>query len=184
MLPPRWVTHFRPFLSSCAAFVPAASRACPPFPSCCSMVRRGSTVRVRQRALQKRRKTALSQSKQLARAPVCCRYGAVYGAFRSRPPVSATPPAPRDARRRRSIAVSRRYGRCLATDRVAADARPGWTASCDRPYLAQVTPARLLVRRVVDEFPPDAVAVRELGPEEEGVECCALVDAVKEVWWD
>jgi hypothetical protein len=32
--------------------VPAASRPCPPFPPRCSMVRRGSTVRVRQRALK------------------------------------------------------------------------------------------------------------------------------------
>jgi hypothetical protein len=44
------ITRFRLFPSSCAAFVPAASRPRPLFPPCRSMVRRGSTVRVRQRA--------------------------------------------------------------------------------------------------------------------------------------
>jgi hypothetical protein len=48
-----------------------------------SMVRRGSTVRVRQRALQKSRKPVAFRSERLAEAPVCGRYGAVYGAFRS-----------------------------------------------------------------------------------------------------
>jgi hypothetical protein len=48
-----------------------------------SMVRRGSTVRVRQRALQKPRKSRLSPSAELARAPVCGGYGALYGAFSS-----------------------------------------------------------------------------------------------------
>jgi hypothetical protein len=47
------------------------------------MVRRGSTVRVRQRALQKSRKPVAFRSERLAEAPVCGRYGAVYGAFRS-----------------------------------------------------------------------------------------------------
>jgi hypothetical protein len=45
------------------------------------MVRRGSTVRVRQRALQKRRKSALSRSDGLALCRTCGGYGAVYGAF-------------------------------------------------------------------------------------------------------
>jgi len=48
------------------------------------MVRRGSTVRVRQRALQKPRKVVLLFSPELARSPVCTGYGALYGAFRSR----------------------------------------------------------------------------------------------------
>src|SRR5438045_3045775 len=48
------------------------------------MVRRGSTVRVRQRALQKRRTSALSRSERLALDPACGGYGAVYGAFASR----------------------------------------------------------------------------------------------------
>src|SRR5918995_3433637 len=48
-----------------------------------SMVRRGSTVRVRQRALQKYRKAGLSLSDRLAHLTTCIRYGADYGAFRS-----------------------------------------------------------------------------------------------------
>src|SRR6266536_592465 len=48
------------------------------------MVRRGSPVRVRKRALQKRRKSALSHSDRLARNPTCAGYGAVYGAPRIR----------------------------------------------------------------------------------------------------
>src|SRR5215203_5385994 len=43
----------------------------------------GSTVRVRQRALQKPRKSRLSRSAELARPPVCGRYGGVYGALSS-----------------------------------------------------------------------------------------------------
>jgi hypothetical protein len=46
----RVVIRLRGILASCAAFVPAASLLCPPFPVRRSMVRRGSTVRVRQRA--------------------------------------------------------------------------------------------------------------------------------------
>jgi hypothetical protein len=45
------------------------------------MVRRGSTVRVRQRALQKRRKSAFLRSDRLAPRRMCGGYGAVYGAF-------------------------------------------------------------------------------------------------------
>jgi hypothetical protein len=47
------------------------------------MVRRGSTVRVRQRALQKRRKSPLSRSRRLALPRTYAGYGAVYGAFAS-----------------------------------------------------------------------------------------------------
>jgi hypothetical protein len=50
------------------------------------MVRRGSTVRVRQRALQKRRTSALSRSALLAAPRTCGGYGAVYGAFALRTP--------------------------------------------------------------------------------------------------
>jgi hypothetical protein len=46
------------------------------------MVRRGSTVRVRQRALQKRRTSALFCSARLAPGRTCDGHGAVYGAFR------------------------------------------------------------------------------------------------------
>jgi hypothetical protein len=48
------------------------------------MVRRGSAVRVRQRALQNPRKSALSHSRGLARFPACARCGALYGALRYR----------------------------------------------------------------------------------------------------
>ena len=48
------------------------------------MVRRGSTVRVRQRALQKRRKSRLFLSRAFAGTPVCGACGALYGAFRIR----------------------------------------------------------------------------------------------------
>ncbi len=50
------------------------------------MVRRGSTVRVRQRALQKPRKAGLLLSVALAQSPECSGYGALYGAFRSKTP--------------------------------------------------------------------------------------------------
>jgi len=46
------------------------------------MVRRGSAVRVRQRALQKARKPGLFRSDQLARSLACVEYGAVCGASR------------------------------------------------------------------------------------------------------
>jgi hypothetical protein len=49
-----------------------------------AMVRRGSTVRVRQRALQKGRKSALYFSDRLAGRRTWARYGALYGAFRSK----------------------------------------------------------------------------------------------------
>jgi hypothetical protein len=48
------------------------------------MVRRGSPVRVRKRALQKSRKSALFVWRELARSPACSAYGALYGAFRFR----------------------------------------------------------------------------------------------------
>src|ERR687896_563851 len=47
-----------------------------------SMVRRGSTVRVRQRALQSLCKSAPFLPALLAELPTCARYGAVYGASR------------------------------------------------------------------------------------------------------
>jgi hypothetical protein len=47
------------------------------------MVRRGSTVRVRQRALQTPCNAAYFCSGRLAETPDCCGYGAAYGAFRS-----------------------------------------------------------------------------------------------------
>ena len=53
------------------------------------MVRRGSPVRVRKRALQKRLKAELFFSGSVAELPACGRYGALDGAFRSKTP-SAT----------------------------------------------------------------------------------------------
>jgi predicted nuclease of predicted toxin-antitoxin system len=62
----RAVTRLRTIPPSCTAFVPTASQTYPPFPFRFSMVRRESTVRVRERALQKRRTSALSRSDALA----------------------------------------------------------------------------------------------------------------------
>jgi hypothetical protein len=59
--PPR-VTPLQAIPSSCEAFVPASCRTYPRFPPGCSMVRRGSTVRVRQRALQSSCKSASSSA--------------------------------------------------------------------------------------------------------------------------
>jgi hypothetical protein len=52
-----------------------------------TIVRRGSTVRVRQRALQKPRTPVLSVSDRFADHRTWGRYGALYGAFRSKTPV-------------------------------------------------------------------------------------------------
>jgi hypothetical protein len=46
--------------------------------------KKGSTVRVRRRALQRSRKAGLLLSGPLARSTVCGGYGALCGAFRSR----------------------------------------------------------------------------------------------------
>src|SRR6266511_1157705 len=48
------------------------------------MVRRGSTVRVRQRALQKPRKLGLLRKRSVTCGHPCRRYGARFGAFRRR----------------------------------------------------------------------------------------------------
>src|SRR6476619_4030575 len=70
------------------------------------MVRRGSTVRVRQRALQKRRTSALLRSGRLARRRTCGGYGADYGAFASR---TLSAKVDRDLRsRRRSVPAAER----------------------------------------------------------------------------
>jgi hypothetical protein len=47
----RAVTRLSPIPWTCASFVPETPDLAPRFPSCCSMVRRGSPVRVRKRAL-------------------------------------------------------------------------------------------------------------------------------------
>jgi hypothetical protein len=69
---PSTVTRLQSISRGCRIFVPGASLACPPILLRRSMVRRGSTVRVRQRALQKPRKSGVSLSDLLARNPVQC----------------------------------------------------------------------------------------------------------------
>src|SRR5262245_46549429 len=81
------------------------------------MVRRGSTVRVRQRALQKRRTSALSRSGRLALHPACGGCGAVYGAFAFRTPLRspwAPPLCPRSSYRRWRPWRKRASGACDA----------------------------------------------------------------------
>ena len=69
----------RPHPTNSSQLTPAVSlRRCP------LMVRRGSTVRVRQRALEKRRKPGLLLSGPLARSTACGGYGALYGALSSK----------------------------------------------------------------------------------------------------
>jgi hypothetical protein len=53
------------------------------------MVRRGSTVRVRQRALQNPRKSPGLCSGRLADSAACGGYGAIYGAFKLKTPPTA-----------------------------------------------------------------------------------------------
>src|SRR5438132_10531014 len=67
------------------------------------MVRRGSTVRVRQRALQKPRMPALFISDRFADSRTWGRYGALYGAFRSKTAIREPdrPGARRGGERRR-----------------------------------------------------------------------------------
>ena len=65
----RAVTYLQAFPSSCAAFVPAASRVCPRFLPRGSMVRRGSTVRVRQRASRDPCKQAILVGCRFAAGP-------------------------------------------------------------------------------------------------------------------
>jgi hypothetical protein len=71
----------------------------------------GSAVRVRQRALQKRRKSALFRLRGFARSPVCGACGALYGAFRFQ--------APAPKRRKWAHSPEREYtpssGRAAAT---------------------------------------------------------------------
>jgi hypothetical protein len=88
-----------------------------------SMVRRGSTVRVRQRALQKRRKSGLSPSAELARAPVCGGYGAVHGAFSSETLLDGLTAACAIAFLRRAVAWFDEHGvdvRAVMTDNGSA----------------------------------------------------------------
>jgi hypothetical protein len=114
----REVTLLRAIPSSCAAFVPAASRPCPPFPACRSMVRRGSTVRVRQRASVYR----------LLSDPFCCLYrrdvlASAWAGFQSRLRTlcrSRWPPRGEGATR----LVEPREGRARRADRRARCSSP------------------------------------------------------------
>jgi hypothetical protein len=109
------------------------------------MVRRGSTVRVRQRALQKSRKRRLFLSSELAGAPVCGGYGAVYGAFRS------------GSRSKDALAASSSpvaspllLERPLTRQLGPHQGRPGRSSTRNRPGTKQSTivRARLLTRMV------------------------------------
>jgi len=82
------------------------------------MVRRGSTVRVRQRALQERRKSALSHSGRLAAS--AARAG--YGALESR---KLGPPRPRH--------ISRQTGRFDCSARLRSNGHPGRGGSSGFP---------------------------------------------------
>jgi hypothetical protein len=110
---PRSVSRPWGFPAFCGIFVGVASPACPRFPTCCSMVRRGSTVRVRQRALQKARKPGLFLFGRLAGFPSCGRYGALNGAFRRETCGARDPFAPRRPRRG---AVGRAWRKCTRRD--------------------------------------------------------------------
>ena len=61
----------------------ANDRACTPLPPRNLQGKEGSTVRVRQRALRKRRTSALSRSGRLTEEALSGGYGARRGAFRS-----------------------------------------------------------------------------------------------------
>jgi hypothetical protein len=111
----------------------ASARPCPPEPPPNLHGKEGSTVRVRQRALQKPCTRPPFWSRRFARVPACGGYGAVYGAFRS---ASASP------RRSGSLSLG---GGATAGDEVwmcrhgvsghrllATDSRTGHQASADR----------------------------------------------------
>jgi hypothetical protein len=124
----------------------------------CSMVRRGSTVRVRQRVCKSAANRRLVLSAPLARSPPCVRYGALYGAFRFRSPG----PRRRKPSRLRGLGTtagrgsSRHASRCRDTAgrcESAAAATAGRLVSAEstsaaggaygaRPQAARADPAR------------------------------------------
>jgi hypothetical protein len=91
------------------------------------MVRRGSTVRVRQRALQKRRTSAPLRSERLALDPACGGYGVVYGAFALRTrlgrELSQSSPRPPNAPSRVAASSRRRISRTHAATSGGATPR-------------------------------------------------------------
>jgi hypothetical protein len=97
------------------------------------MVRRGSTVRVRQRALQKPRTTGLFTSDRFADSRTWGRYGALYGAFRSK--TRSWRAALRATARRQ-----RRFG-------APQLPRSGCSASRTRPASLTTQPRRAIARR-------------------------------------
>jgi hypothetical protein len=113
-----------------------------------SMVRRGSAVRVRKRALRKRRKSALFLWRQLARCPTWRGYAALYGAFRSKAP-SQSRPFYASLRRRRE---RRRGGWCACTT-AASSAAPGRGAreTCERDASEMLRGARMERKRPLPE---------------------------------
>src|SRR5919204_2232800 len=101
------------------------------------MVRRGSTVRVRQRALQKRRTSALFRSERVAPRRTCTGYGALYGAFKLKKANTARRNRPcRAYRTRAARATARPLDR--PNVRVAPDNRRGRLS----PPPPQVAPIR------------------------------------------
>jgi hypothetical protein len=131
-------------------------KALPPAATSCvrsSMVRRGSTVRVRQRALQNPCLERVFRSCGFARAPACGGYGAVYGAPKSRSPilVSGRRYADLDARERDSSDAAVTFGAVVAKkhgmfrglfigiDRYASDAI-SWLSCAERDASALHSP--------------------------------------------
>jgi hypothetical protein len=102
------------------------------------MVRRGSTVRVRQRALQKPRMTGLLVSDRVADSRTWGRYGALYGAFRSktrskqprRMAAEYFPDPSRDVVVAWSAGSAARFGGILRTGSAFTDAK--WSVGSDR----------------------------------------------------
>jgi len=101
-----------------------------------AMVRRGSTVRVRQRALQKRRTSALLRSGELAPTPTCGGYGAVYGAF-----ASASRSPGRRERRERGMDV------CPVSPRSQRERTAGLSSSVSRSPSVPLSLARPSAQR-------------------------------------
>jgi hypothetical protein len=106
----------------------------PPANASASMARRGSTVGVRQRALQKRRKAALSLSDGLASHATCGRYGTLWSLQ-----VEQTP-----SEELRFVVFADRYGRqsggtgrrllhLARRDSVTVSGPPRMRASCRSP---------------------------------------------------
>src|SRR5204862_511216 len=85
-------------------------------------VRRGSTVRVRQRALQKACTAAAYRAEPLAPSSTCGGYGALYGAFRSKTSSAARAESPLSQLSRRKVAdLMVAFGTTIGLRFVSAD---------------------------------------------------------------